>query len=137
MNIAKSSAVILDSWALVAYLADEPSAEKIASIIGDAHESGIPLLMTVVNAGEVWYSLARKISERAADQSVKDIGDLGIEIVDVDWTLTQEAARFKSKGRIAYADCFAAALAKRERAPLVTGDPEFKSLEDRISVIWV
>src|SRR5262245_46080224 len=135
--ISKKTAVVMDSWAVIAYFEDEASAEKIEDIMGQAHEAGVPLLMTVINAGEVWYAVARKRSDRDADESIKDIGDLGITFVDADWNLTREAARFKRKGRIAYADCFAAALARRHDAPLVTGDAEFKPLEDRISILWV
>ncbi len=79
--------------------------------------------MTAVNAGEVWYNIARKRTEEKADQSIWDVGNLGIRIIDADWRLTRAAAGFKKRGRIAYADCFAATLAKRERASLVTGDP--------------
>ena len=113
------------------------AAEKIGEIIGGAHESGTPLLMTVINAGEVWYTVAREDSDEAADQSFKDIADLGVNIIDADWNLTLQASRFKAKGRIAYADCFAAALAKRMGAPLVTGDREFKILEKDVPIIWV
>lgn len=135
--ISKKTAVVLDSWAVMAYFEDEPSAEKIEDVMAQAHEAGVPVLMTVINAGEVWYAVARKRSDKDADQSIKDIGDLGVTIVDADWSLTKEAARFKRNGRIAYADCFAAALARRHEAPLVTGDVEFKPLEDRISILWV
>ena len=135
--VSKKTAIVMDSWAVMAYFEDEASAEKIEDIMAQAHGAGVPLLMAVVNAGEVWYAVARKRSDKDADRSIKDIGDLGITIVDADWNLTKEAARFKRAGRIAYADCFAAALAKRHDAPLVTGDPEFKPLEDRISILWV
>lgn len=136
--LSKQKAVILDSWAVVAYLEDEPAAEDVETIMEEAHDAGIPLLMTVVNAGEVWYSVARSQSEKLADDNVlKELGDLGITLVDVDWALTRQAAAFKRRGRIAYADCFAAALAKQNEAPLVTGDPEFKPLENEISILWV
>ena len=135
--IAKQSAIVLDSWAVLAYFEDESSAASIEDIMAQAHGVAVPLLMTVINAGEVWYSVARRRSEKHADESIKDLGDLGITIVDADWNLTRQAAEFKRKGRIAYADCFAAALAKIKSAPLVTGDPEFKLLQDRISILWV
>ena len=35
------------------------------------------------------------------------------------------------------ADCFAAALAKREKTEIYTGDPEFKTLEREIKVVWL
>ena len=58
-------------------------------------------------------------------------------MVDVNIELTRIAARFKAKGGISYADCFAAALAKQHKATLLTGDPEFKQLEDEISISWL
>jgi len=138
LAIANQKAIVLDSWAVLAYLEDEPAAEKVEAIMGESHSAGIPLVMTVVNAGEVWYSVARGRSEKFADEHVlKDLGDLGITLIDADWDLTRRAAAFKRSGRIAYADCFAAALAQQSEAPLVTGDSEFKPLETEISIIWL
>ena len=135
--IAKQPAIVLDSWAVLAYLEDEPSADSIEDIMAQAHDAGVPLFMSVINAGEVWYSVARRRSEKDADECLKDLHDLGITLMDAGWNLTRRAADFKRKGRIAYADCFAAALAKMNGAPLVTGDREFELLQDRISILWV
>jgi predicted nucleic acid-binding protein len=62
---------------------------------------------------------------------------MAIEVVDVNWELTRMAAEFKSKGKISYADCFAAALAKNYKAELITGDKEFKTLEGEIKILWL
>jgi len=43
----------------------------------------------------------------------------------------------KATRRISYADGFAAALAQREGASLVTGDPELKELADVVTVEWI
>ena len=133
----KPKAYVLDTWAVIAYLEDEPSAQQIADLIATAHEESIPVCMTVVNVGEVWYNIAREISEEDANSSVKELRDLRIQFVDADWELTQEAARFKSQHKMSYADCYAAALAKTKKADLVTGDSEFKILEDQIRIQWV
>ena len=126
--IAKQKAVVLDSWAVLAYLEDEPAADGVEAILEEAHDAGIPLLMTVVNAGEVWYSVARSQSERHADENVlKELGDLGITLVDVSWALTRQAAAFKRHGRIAYADCFAAALANAKRGSTGHGRPRVQA----------
>jgi predicted nucleic acid-binding protein len=93
--------------------------------------------MSVVNLGEVWYSIARTTSPETADQYVHEIKGMAIEIVDIDWTLTRQAAAFKVNGNISYADCFAAALAKLRKAELVTGDKEFKPLEGEIKIFWL
>lgn len=133
----KAKAYVLDAWAVIAYLEDEPSAPLIADLIASAHEEGIPVYMTVVNVGEVWYTIAREISEEDADASIKELRDLRIQFEDVGWGITQEAAGFKSKNKMSYADCYAAALAKFYKADLVTGDKEFKPLEDQIKIQWV
>lgn len=132
----KPKTVVLDAWAVMAYLEDEPAGEKVADIIADAHESNTPLLMTVVNLGEVWYIVAREASEPEADRCEKELRQLGIRFVDADWSLTQQAARYKSQHRMSYADCFAAALSKQRKAHLVTGDQEFTQVEGEISILW-
>ncbi len=133
----KPKALVFDSWAVMAYLGDESSAEKIADIIADAHDDGIPLLLTIINAGEVWSILAREASLVEADRALHELRQLGIEFVEADWTLTREAASFKAKHRMSYADCFAAALAKQRKAALVTGDKEFQQIEQEIQITWV
>ena len=133
----KPKAIVFDSWAVIAYLEDEPAAEHIADVIADAHDDGIPLFMCVVNAGEVWYIIAREASVIDADRSIKELRHLGIEFVDADWTLAHEAGGFKSKHKMSYADCFAAALAKQKKALLLTGDPEFKQVETQITIDWL
>jgi predicted nucleic acid-binding protein len=133
----KPKAIVLDSWAVIAYLEDEPAAEKVADIIADAHEQEIPLLMTVVNTGEVWYIVARETSAADADASIKQLRDLGIDFVDASWELAKDAGYFKSKNKMSFADCFAAALAKKTKAHLATGDPEFKQVEHEITIVWL
>ncbi|MBI2851007.1 MAG: hypothetical protein HYX80_08225 [Chloroflexi bacterium] len=48
-------------------------------------------------------------------------------------------AHIRAQWPIAYADCFAAALAKLKGATIVTGDPEFKHLEAAsvVSIAWL
>lgn len=133
----KARAIVLDSWAVIAYLGDENSGDNIAGIIADAHENKIPLKMSVINVGEVWYSVARQTSESEADKVISELHELGIEFIDIEWNLTRIAALYKSKNRMSYADCFAAALARQEKAELVTGDREFKQVETDIKINWV
>ncbi len=128
---------VLDSYALMAFFEDESGADFVRGLIQKAVESDTNLLMSVVNLGEIWYSIARTNSLEIADQYVHEIKGMAIEIIDIDWTLTRQAAAFKVNGNISYADCFAAALAKVHKAELVTGDKEFKPLEGEIKILWL
>jgi uncharacterized protein len=133
----KAKAYVLDTWAVIAYLEDEPSGEQVEDMIATAHEEQIPIYMSVINVGEVWYTVAREVSEEEANASVKMLSDLRIQFENADWELTQEAARFKSQHKMSYADAFAAALAKTKKADLITGDNEFKPLDGEVRISWI
>jgi predicted nucleic acid-binding protein len=130
-------AFVLDAWSVMAYLDDEPAGEKVADIIAGAHEQRIPMMMTVINVGEVWYIIAREISAAEAEKAVEELRHLGIRFIDADWDLSREAAEFKAGCKMSFADCFTAALAKRHQAQLVTGDPEFRQVEAVVPIMWV
>jgi len=129
--------IVLDSWVMMAFFEDQPSAEAVADIIIGAHKSNAALLMCAVNAGELWYSTARGHSRGDADRVIEELQNLQVELVPADWTLARKAAEYKARGGIAYADCFVAALAKLHHAELVTGDREFKILEKEVRIRWV
>jgi ribonuclease VapC len=128
---------VLDAYALMAFFEDEPGADLVRGLLLKAEESDLKLLMSVVNLGEVWYSIARATSPDTADQYIQEINGMAIDIVDADWPLTHQAAVFKANGKLAYGDCFAAALAKNRKAELITGDTEFKALEGEIKISWI
>jgi hypothetical protein len=49
----KPKALVLDTWAVIAYLEDEPAGQQIADLITTAHDENIPIYMSMVNVGEV------------------------------------------------------------------------------------
>jgi len=128
---------VLDSFALIAYFEDEPGADDVETLLQQAEKADIQLLMSVVNLGEVWYTVARAYSPETADEKWREIQGMAIKIVDADWGITLEAAQFKARWKMAYADCFAAALAKKNNAELITGDPEFKQLSGQVKIRWL
>lgn len=132
-----TKAVVLDSWAIMAFLEAEPAAAEVRTLIHLSQGDGTRLLMSVINAGEIWYSLARRRSVKNADETIQWLHEIGIKFIDADWTLTKIAAGYKVKGNISYADCHAAAVAKHHKASLLTGDHEFEQLSDEISIVWL
>ncbi len=128
---------VLDAYALIAFLEKEPGFEKIQSLFVEAVEKDSNLFMTSVNYGEVYYIVLRECGQEKANEIERIIQGLPLEIIDVDLNLAKEAARFKATNKISYADCFAAALAKIHKGELVTGDKEFKTLEDETKILWI
>lgn len=131
------AAQVLDAQALLAFLGKEPGYDKIESVLINALETGSNLMMTSVNFGEVYYVVMRREGREKAEEIARAIQTLPIEIIDVDESLAKEAGRFKVQYKISYADCFAAALAKMNKAELLTGDREFERLKSEIRIIWI
>jgi len=130
-------AKVLDSWALLCYLEQEPGFEKMIDLFEKAVESSKPLLMCIVNWGEVYYQVLRRFGDQKAQEIEQLIQTLPITLVEANKELTREAARIKATKRMAYADCFAVALTRLKKAALYTGDPEFKVVEKDIKVVWL
>jgi predicted nucleic acid-binding protein len=131
---------VLDSWALIAFFEDEPAAEQVESLLVKAEAGTHKLLLSVVNWGEIYYNTMREMSREAAEKIVKEMAGLTIEIVGVDGQnleLARQAAIYKATRKLSYAVAFAAALAKIRNAELITGDYEFKEVEDEIRIGWL
>jgi uncharacterized protein len=128
--------LVFDSWAVIAFFNSEASAEHVKSLLADSarRKNG---WITAVNLGEVWYMLVRKRSVALANTAIAELEAIGIERIDADWPMVMQAAEYKSRHKISYADAFAAALAKQRNAELVTGDREFRALESEIRIHWL
>ena len=132
--------MVLDAHALMVLFNDEPGADEIEKILIKAETGSPKLLMSVVNWGEIYYSILRGASQEMAEAKAHEIAGMQIELVPVDaddLELVRQAAAFKATRKMSYADCFAAALAKIKNAELVTGDREFKQLARDVKIHWL
>jgi predicted nucleic acid-binding protein len=129
--------VVFDSWAVLAWIRDEPAAPRVNQILEQADASDLKISLIWINAGEVYYMLVRKHNQHVADEYLSRLPSLPIRLVLPDEQAVTEAAKLKSTRRLSYADGFAAELAIRENATLVTGDPELYALRDILSVEWI
>jgi ribonuclease VapC len=125
--------LVLDAYALLAYFRREPGGPRVASIL----RSGDQLFMTSINLGEVYYKTVRRYDVESARQVMALIARDPIEVIDLDRDLVMRAAYLKGMYPISYTDCFAAALAMRMHATLVTGDRDFQRLERELSIEWL
>jgi ribonuclease VapC len=128
---------LLDSFAVLAWLQDEPGAAKVETFLREAGRAEVPLLLTVVNLGEVYYRVARQHGHPMAEGIVRQLHALPVEFCACDEQLSLAAARIKADFPIALADAVAAAAAQREEATVVTGDPEFHKIEHLVSIEWL
>ena len=135
--MTEPSAFVLDSFALLAYLQDEPVASRIEKLLENAGNEKCRLFLSMINLGELLYITERRGGVARAQDVLALIRQLPIEIMSVDEQTVLAAAHVKANHVISYADCFVVATAIQENATIVTGDPEFHSVESIVKVEWL
>jgi predicted nucleic acid-binding protein len=128
---------VLDSFALLSFLRDEPGGEKVAALLEKAAQREKPVQMTEVNYAETQYIIRRKDGDAAWRVVAGELAALPIEFHPAGRQLADLAADFKTRFKLSLAHAFAAGLAKLRNAELVTGDPEFKEVEREIKIGWL
>jgi len=119
------------------FFEDRSGAAMVEELLGKAADAKCFLLMSVVNWGEVYYSVWRARGEAAAAGKLREIAQLPIEIVEAGFELTRLAASLKAIYGLPYADCFAASLAESRKALLVTSDKDFARVESVVKIVWL
>lgn len=119
--------VVLDSWALLAYLQDKPAAGRI-----EGEWLARKPAICSINLGEALYMRIRDKGEKAAVTDIAAVHRNAV-VVDPDWELVAAAAHRKAHAGLAYADAFCIATAERLGAALWTGDPEIVDAADDLS----
>jgi ribonuclease VapC len=128
---------VLDSFALIAFLAKERGFGKVRTLLHEARVSDEPLLMNEINIGEVYYLTAKEHSTAKADAFLQILETLPIRILGNTFQQVLDAALLKAQFHISYADAFAVATAIREEARLVTGDPELRAVTGLVEIHWL
>jgi predicted nucleic acid-binding protein len=129
-------AIVLDSFALIAYFRGEPLGARVKDLLHKAGKVDQPLHMSEINYAEVKYMILRKDGKAAWNEATEVLPALPIKFHPGTRELSDLAADFKSRFSISLADAFAAALAKALNAELVTGDPEFNALQGEIRITF-
>ncbi len=128
---------VLDAFAMFALLQNEKGATTVANLIERAQNDEIRLRLSLINWGEVLYTIEREQGQERFMQWKSKVASLPILLAQVSQARIERAAHIKSHRSVSYADSFATALAKELDAIVVTGDKEFKSVEKLISVLWL
>ena len=128
---------VLDSWPVVEWIKGrQPATDAVAQLLAESEAGTARLFMSALNVGEVYYCLRKQHSEKLAEswRELSRTLPATIEVPTADeiW----DAALLKARYPIAYADAFAAALALKYRCPLVTGDPELRSIAG-LELDWI
>ena len=128
---------VLDTWPILEWMnGRQPATDAVERLFNESLAGSARLFMSAINAGEVYYFLRKTHSERVAEfwreLSATIPATIEVPTADEIW----DAALLKGQYPIAYPDAFAAALALKHRCPLVTGDPELRSIAD-LELDWI
>ena len=128
---------IIDSYCIITYFEKDKGFERIIELFCEASTDRINLYMNLINWGEVYYIILREQGIKKTDLFENNFKKFPIEIVSPDTALIKTASEYKAFNSLSYADCIAAATAKKYGAVLITGDKEFTQLEKEIAVEWI
>jgi uncharacterized protein len=126
----------VDSWALVAWVRNEPAASLFEVFLIDAEAGKVELAMSWINAAATFYILAKRNGADVAEEFLTRLPSLPIRLVAPDEQGILAAARIKAVHPIAFGDAFALALAQEEHASVITGDEEIRRCR-MIAVDWI
>lgn len=121
---------ILDSYALLAFFLDEPSAKSVEGLLIKALDKEIVLYLTDINLGEVYYRVAKQFNHSKARNTVAYVMKLPIEVIEINTEFILKAAHWKSKYPISYADAFVVEAGYYLDAEVVTADPELDMVKE-------
>ena len=126
---------VFDSFALLAYLNLEDGYGAVKDFLSAADTL---VLINEYNLGEVYYILARGRGPDQAEFFLNTIlPSLPLHRSDNTFRDIIEAAKIKGQYALSYADCFVVATAIKEKATVVTGDPEFRKVEGLVGIDWL
>jgi len=119
---------VLDASALYRFLTGGPGADVVSGLFRNGRDAEQPLWMSIVNWGEVYYTVARAQGFTEAGKVMERAKMLPLAILDADESVTTQAARLKAGHGLPFSDCFAAATAANGHV-LVTSDvKDFKKI---------
>ncbi len=117
--------VLIDSWAWIEYFKGSKLGEIVKSYVHDDQE----IIVSTINLAEIYRWILRFHEERIAEEKRMAIKDR-CGIVDVDEEIAVAAARIKHELGWGLGESLIYATARREGAKVLTGDFDFKGLDD-------
>jgi len=115
-------AVVVDAGVLTLHLIDDACVEEYFSGIDDERISGY---ISGVNLAEFYYKTCQNVGRQTADTQYYQVKRTRLQIVhDDDLTRSAGLEKCRQPLSLSLADCFALALAKKEKALLLTTDKE-------------
>ncbi len=131
-----STAWVLDASALLCYLqAEDGYAEAKAIVVADRARNRV--VLSAVTWSEVLHRVLQRVHLGGFVAVRHHLDLLHLEVAPLTADRAEHLARMLSRSRLALADAAVAALAEELGGTIVTKDPDFHAVEDRIAGSWL
>jgi predicted nucleic acid-binding protein len=119
---------VLDANALYRFLTGGPGADIVNRLFKEARDAEQPLRMSVINWGEVYYTIAKSEGFAETARVMDRVKLLPLAVLDAGEAVTARAAQLKAGHGLPYADCFAAATAAKDDILVTSDAKDFKKI---------
>jgi predicted nucleic acid-binding protein len=119
---------VLDANALYRFLTGGPGADIVNRLFKQARDAEQPLRMSVINWGEVYYTIAKSEGFAETARVMDRVKLLPLAVLDAGEAVTARAAQLKAGHGLPYADCFAAATAAKDDILVTSDAKDFKKI---------
>src|SRR5574341_1785663 len=102
--MANQPAFILEAFALLTYLRDEPAASRIEKLLENARQGKCRLYLSIINLGEILYITERRGGVAKVQDALALLRQLPVEVLPADEQTIFAAAHIKANYPVSYAD---------------------------------
>ncbi len=121
--------VLIDSWAWVEYFKGSEAGEKAKEWI----EGGERAIISTINIAEVYRWILQSYDEATAEAK-RRIMKKRCFVIPVSEGIAVEAAKIRKERKLGLGDAIIYSTAKSENSKILTGDEDFKDLDNVIFV---
>lgn len=126
----KRKGYVLDTTAIIAYLANESGAGKVAQVKTEA-------LLPFIALSELYYIIWNKKGKAEADKFYGVVKSWHLPVLQPNERIILNAGRFKAVYKLGIADSYIAAFALDNNGYLVTKDADYHNVEKEILIYWL
>ena len=113
--------------------------QRVEAVLHAARRRQAHVYLSSINLGEILYVSERERGLPLVQRVLAAIEQMPISIVEAMRERVMAATHIKANNRLSYADAFAVAAAQEFNAVVLTGDPEYVTVERAglITVEWL
>lgn len=137
MKSRKKRNYVVDAFAILMYLQQGQGWQETGQLLRHWRRERRKAKLNWINWGEIYYSVWKGFGREKAQETMGLLAGFPLELEPVDFELVRAASELKAQHSLSFADAFCAATALRYNAIVLTGDPEFRSVEDLLDIHWL